>query len=83
MNDFKGNYETKDDVEIAKNYLSEMELQQLNLLILGFLDFVKFQVLEMWPMSVKDWKEALIISHIRKILIGKGNIHIYNITTVH
>lgn len=77
MNDFKGNYETKDDVKITKNYLSAMELQQLNLLISGFLDFVKFQVWEMGSMSVKDWIEALVISHKRKILIGKGNIHIY------
>mgnify|MGYP000761884658 CR=1 FL=1 len=54
MNDFKGNYETKDDVKITKNYLSEMELQQLNLLISGFLDFAEFQALEMNPMTMND-----------------------------
>ena len=31
MTNFKGNYITKDDVKIAKNYLSEIELQRLNL----------------------------------------------------
>ena len=30
MTNFKGNYITKDDVKIAKNYLSEIELQRLN-----------------------------------------------------
>ncbi len=77
MTNFKGNYITKDDVKIAKNYLSERELQRLNLLVSGFLDFAEFQALEMNPMTMKDWIEALdnqIITHKRKILIGKGNI---------
>ncbi|WP_104404132.1 RhuM family protein, partial [Prevotella sp. MGM2] len=46
MTNFKGNYVTKDDVKIAKNYLSEIELQRLNLLVSGFLDFAEFQALE-------------------------------------
>lgn len=77
MTNFKGNYVTKDDVKIAKNYLSAIELQRLNLLVSGFLDFAEFQALEMNPMTMKDWIEALdnqIIAHKRKVLIGKGNI---------
>ena len=77
MTNFKGNYVTKDDVKIAKNYLSEIELQRLNLLVSGFLDFAEFQALEMNPMTMKDWIEALddqIIAHKRKVLIGKGNV---------
>ena len=77
MTNFKGNYVTKDDVKIAKNYLSEIELQRLNLLVSGFLDFAEFQALEMNPMTMKDWIEALdnqIIAHKRKVLIGKGRI---------
>ena len=77
MTNFKGNYVTKDDVKIAKNYLSEMEFQRLNLLVSGFLDFAEFQALEMNPMTMKDWIEALdnqIIAHKLKVLIGKGNI---------
>ena len=77
MTNFKGYYVTKDDVKIAKNYLSEIELQRLNLLVSGFLDFAEFQALEMNPMTMKDWIEALdnqIIAHKRKVLIGKGNI---------
>lgn len=77
MTNFKGNYVTKDDVKIAKNYLTEIELQRLNLLVSGFLDFAEFQALEMNPMTMKDWIEALdnqIISLKRDVLIGKGNI---------
>lgn len=77
MTNFKGNYVTKDDVKIAKNYLSEIELQRLNLLVSGFLDFAEFQALEMNPMTMKDWIEALdnqIIAHKRKVLLGKGTI---------
>ena len=77
MTNFKGNYVTKDDVKIAKNYLTEIELQRLNLLVSGFLDFAEFQALEMNPMTMKDWIEALdnqIIAHKRKVLTGKGNI---------
>ena len=67
----------EDYVKIAKNYLSEIELQRLNLLVSGFLDFAEFQALEMNPMTMKDWIEALdnqIIVHKRKVLIGKGHI---------
>lgn len=77
MTNFKGNYVTKDDVKIAKNYLSEIELQRLNLLVSGFLDFAEFQALEMNPMTMKDWIETLdnqIIANKRIVLIGKGNI---------
>jgi len=77
MTNFKGNYVTKDDVKIAKNYLTEIELQRLNLLVSGFLDFAEFQALEMNPMTMKDWIEALdnqIIAHKRKVLMGKGHV---------
>ena len=77
MTNFKGNYVTKDDVKIAKNYLTEIELQRLNLLVSGFLDFAEFQALEMNPMTMKDWIEALdnqIIALKRKVLVGKGHV---------
>lgn len=77
MTNFKGNYITKDDVKIAKNYLSEIELQRLNLLVSGFLDFAEFQALEMNPMTMKDWISSLdnqILAHKRKLLTSKGGI---------
>lgn len=77
MTNFKGNYVTKDDVKIAKNYLSELELQRLNLLVSGFLDFAEFQALEMKPMTMHDWIESLdnqILANRRKVLEGKGSV---------
>ena len=77
MTNFKGDYVTRDDVKIAKNYLSEIELQRLNLLVSSFLDFAEFQALEEKPMTMQNWVDALdkqIVMHQRKILEGKGTI---------
>ena len=77
MTNFKGNYITRDDVKIAKNYLTEGELQRLNLLVSQFLDFAEFQALEMKEMRMTDWIEALdnqIIMLQRKLLEGKGQV---------
>lgn len=77
MTNFKGDYITKDDVKIAKNYLSEIELQRLNLLVSQFLDFAEFQALEQNPMTMNDWIEALdnqILALRRKVLAGSGSI---------
>ena len=59
MTNFKGNYITKEDVHIAKNYLSELELQKLNLLTEGFLGYAELQALEQKPMTMNDWKNFL------------------------
>jgi hypothetical protein len=77
MTNFKGNYITKDDVQIAKNYLSELELQKLNLLTEGFLGYAELQALEKKPMTMNDWKifldKQLTILN-KDILTGKGKI---------
>jgi hypothetical protein len=59
MSNFKGDYITKDDVRVAKNYLSELELQKLNLLTEGFLGYAELQALEQKPMTMNDWKNFL------------------------
>lgn len=77
MTNFKGNYVTQDDVKIAKNYLSEQELQRLNLLTSQFLDYAEFQALERNPMTMAEWIKALDeqIMHLRRnILEGNGTI---------
>jgi len=77
MTNFKGDYITKDDVKIAKNYLSEIELQRLNLLVSQFLDFAELQALEQRPMTMQDWISELdnqIVANHRKLLEGSGNI---------
>lgn len=77
MTNFKGDYVTKDDVKIAKNYLTEKELQRLNLMVSQFLDFAELQALDEKSMTMKDWISALdnqIIASRRKILECKGNV---------
>ncbi|MDR2173878.1 MAG: virulence RhuM family protein [Burkholderiales bacterium] len=77
MTSFKGDYITRDDVKIAKNYLTEPELTRLNLLVAQFLDYAEFQALEQNPMSMADWIAALdqqLIGLKRKILQGSGKI---------
>ena len=77
MTNFKGDYVTVDDVKIAKNYLSEIELQRLNLLVSQFLGFAEFQALEQRAMTMEDWVKELdnqIVQNKRKLLEGKGKI---------
>lgn len=77
MTNFEGDYVTKEDVGIAKNYLTEKELQTLNLLVARFLDFAELQALEERPMSMQDWVDALnreIVNSRRALLEGKGHI---------
>lgn len=77
MTNFKGNYVTRDDVKIAKNYLTELELQRLNLLTSQFLDYAEFQALEQNPMTMADWIAALddqILRLRKNILEGNGSV---------
>ena len=77
MINFKGNYVTRDDVKIVKNYLTELELQRLNLLTSQFLDYAEFQALEQNPMTMADWIAALddqILRLRKNILEGTGSV---------
>ena len=77
MTNFKGNYVTRDDVKIAKNYLTVLELQRLNLLTSQFLDYAEFQALEQNPMTMADWIAALddqILRLRKNILEGSGTV---------
>jgi len=77
MTNFKGDYITKDDVKIAKNYLSEIELQKLNLLTEGFLGYAELQAIEQKPMTMNDWKKFLdkqLKMLNKEILTDKGNV---------
>lgn len=77
MTNFKGNYITKDDVLIAKNYLNEKELQVLNLLVSQFLDFAELQALEGHTMKMKDWISELdiqLLANRRELIKDKGQI---------
>ncbi len=75
MTNYDGDYVTREDVRIAKNYLNEKELQTLNLLVSRFLDYAELQALEERPMTMQDWVEELdreIVNSRRALLEGKG-----------
>ena len=77
MTNFKGNYITKEDVQIAKNYLREEELTYLNLLVSQYLDFAEVQALQQKPMKMAEWIEKLddlMKLSGRQLLVGKGTI---------
>lgn len=63
LTNFKGELPSINDIEIAKNYLSEEELLMLNNLVSGYFDFAEFQALKHKPMRMKDY-----ISQLDKIL---------------
>ena len=67
----------KGDVTIAKNYLSEMEIKELNLLVEQYLAFAEAQALAQRPMYMVDWSnklnDILTINH-REILLDAGRI---------
>ena len=45
----------KDDVSVAKNYLTEDELQVLNRIVNFYIEFAELQALERKPMTMRDW----------------------------
>jgi hypothetical protein len=49
----------KANVTIAKNYLPEIELKELNLLVEQYLAFAETQALLQRPMYMKDWASKL------------------------
>ncbi|SEM41659.1 Uncharacterized conserved protein [Syntrophus gentianae] len=67
----------KDDVSIAKNYLSEEELPTLNRIVTIYIEFAELQAMERRPMTMRDWiaklDEFLRISG-RELLDHAGKI---------
>ncbi len=49
----------KYDVSVAKNYLSEDELQQLQRIVSAYLDMAEMQAIRRIPMTMSDWEERL------------------------
>ena len=45
----------KDDVSVAKNYLTEDELQVLNRIVNLYIEYAELQALERKPMTMRDW----------------------------
>ena len=56
---WRGVMPTKHEAEIAKNYLSEEEVDMLNRIVNLYLDFAELQAKSHVPMYMKDWIQKL------------------------
>jgi hypothetical protein len=59
LTSFKGEYPTKKETEVAKNYLNEKELEVLNRMVTAYLEVAELQALNRKPMYMKDWAGRL------------------------
>jgi len=59
LNSWRGDKVRKQDVAIAKNYLNEEELRELNNLVEQYLVFAEGQAMRRIPMHMKDWIQKL------------------------
>ncbi len=60
ITNYSGKKLLKRDTEIAKNYLSEEELNILNRIVTAYLELAEVQALNRVPMTMQDWAERLV-----------------------
>ena len=82
MTNWIGDKIRKDEIEIAKNYLSREELDVLNRIVTIYLEFAELQAINRKPMTMQDWITKLddflrlsgrdILSHAGKISHNKA-----------
>jgi hypothetical protein len=58
-NENKGGKILKSDIKVAKNYLTEPEISELNLLVNMYLDYAELQAKKQIPMKMIDWISKL------------------------
>jgi hypothetical protein len=74
---WKGSRVLKGDVKVAKNYLTENEIKQLNRIVGMFLDYAEDQAQRRKQVFLKDWPErldAFLSFNDRDVLPGLGSI---------
>lgn len=77
LTSFSGDFPTKKDVVIAKNYLEENELKTLNNLVSAYFDLAEIAAMDHKPMHMSDYVEQLdnVIQTAKKeVLEGSGSI---------
>ena len=77
LTNWKGEIVTREQAQIAKNYLEELELKRLNLLVEQFLSFAELQSVEQRVMYMKNWIEKLdnfLVLNDKEILQDAGGI---------
>ena len=55
LSNFKGSKPTKQEAEIAKNYLNVDELTLLNRMVTAYIEIAEIQAMSKTPMYMKDW----------------------------
>lgn len=77
LTSFKSDYITTSDIVIAKNYLTEAEINKLNLIVSLYIDFAELQATSGRLMKMQDWirklDEFLTISE-KKLLHTAGTV---------
>ena len=74
---FSGDFPTKKDIGVAKNYLDEKELKVLNNIVSGYFDFAEIQAMRHNPMYMNDYVEHLdnvLKATGEKLLEGVGSV---------
>lgn len=74
---FEGAEVRKKDIDVAKNYLNEEEMSELNRVTAMYLDFAEDQARRHIPMYMKDWEEKLnsfLNMTGREVLSGSGHV---------
>jgi len=56
---WKGTKVRRTDVVVAKNYLSEKEISELNRIVVMYLDYAEDQAKRRRPLYMRDWREKL------------------------
>jgi hypothetical protein len=77
LTSIKGKQVTKSDVTVAKNYLNENEIAELNRIVTMWLDFAEDQALRRKQVFLTDWQEKLdqfLTFNDRDILINAGQV---------
>lgn len=67
----------KADVGVAKNYLTEQEIAELNRIVTMWLDFAEDQATRRREVFLKDWTEkldAFLSFNDRQVLVGAGKV---------
>jgi len=55
LTNFKGEQPSKQEIQVAKNYLTEEELNMLNRTVTAYLELAELQALNRKPMYMQDW----------------------------
>jgi Virulence protein len=59
LQSFKGEHPHKGEISVAKNYLTEDEVTDLNLMVSAYLDIAEMKARERTPMHMQDWVQEL------------------------